>query len=234
MALEHEPYEVQETFAGVRVIGPEQNQSEWSARWGGAPDGYYLPDRERAQGPWITRWNGEWRLDLRLAGGMPKSRRQAVAEKVDHFNSLQQRRRNNDSELTKLVPLAERNAQLLSAYDQEAAAFRSDMENLPPDARAALPDDLRIRLENLRAQRRQHRPIIGILASIFEKQAAIIESNIALFTELGEPQYQRMDPQGRSSYAVSQWYEQLINNDQYLYQRLLELTDYDVLNQQSR
>ncbi|MCS4283720.1 hypothetical protein M2396_002013 [Pseudomonas sp. BIGb0278] len=234
VVLDHEPYEVQETFAGVRIVGPEQNQSEWSGQWGGAPDGYYLPDRERAQGPWITRWNGEWRLDLRLAGGMPKSRRQAVAEKVDHFNALQQRRRNNDSELTKLAPLAERNAQLLSAYDQEAAAFRSDMEKLPPDARAALPDDLRIRLENLHGQRKQHRPILGIMASIFEKQSVLIESNIALFTELGEPQYQRMDPEARARRALNQWYEQSINNDQYLYHRLLELTDYDSLSQQSR
>ncbi|MFP3334597.1 hypothetical protein SB761_28295, partial [Pseudomonas sp. SIMBA_064] len=94
------------------------------------------------RGPWLTRWNGEWAIDLRLAGGMPRSRKTMLDENRRAMVALQENRKRNDDELVKNERFIERYLTLTQAYDNAAAAFRQTVKQYPGVARNELPEAL--------------------------------------------------------------------------------------------
>ncbi|MFP3403831.1 DUF6543 domain-containing protein [Pseudomonas sp. SIMBA_065] len=225
-------YEVEESWSGVRIIGPDTSKGDWAAQ-GGEWDGYLIVGRERSRGPWLTRWNGEWAIDLRLAGGMPRSRKTMLDENRRAMVALQENRKRNDDELVKNERFIERYLTLTQAYDNAAAAFRQTVKQYPGVARNELPEALQTQLRTLQTMRNEAQPHLQILSLTYEKQVNLLTSQIELFGQMSEPRFARFDPNSRSAYARGQWSEQLLETDVHLYHRLLDLTDYDVLKQQS-
>ncbi|WP_313459289.1 DUF6543 domain-containing protein [Pseudomonas sp.] len=231
--LQGSAFEVQESWSGLHIIGPEQWRSEWSSQWGGNPDGYYIAGRERSVGPWVTRWNGQWALGLNLAGGMPRTR-QAISE-ANHkaYLALKETTKANNAALVKLDDLARPNTARMIPYEEATQALRQDIERLPEDQAGTLPDELKARRDALTQMRRELHPHIHMLALLREKQAAYLVANIELYTQLCEPRFARFDPIETARYARGQWSEQLLDNDMYLFHRLLESNDYDSIKTSS-
>jgi hypothetical protein len=230
--LEANAYEVEESWSGMRIIGPDTSKGDWQAQ-GGNWDGYYIVGRERSRGPWLARWNGEWTIDLRLAGGMPRSRKGVLEENRSAIIALQDQRKRNDVEILKNETFVERYLELTKPYDDAALAFRQAMQDHQGTERTDLPEALQAQLRTLQTMRKAARSHLLILSLTYEKQVALLISQVDLFAQMSEPRFARLDPGGSSAYARGQWAEQLLDTDLHLFHRLLELTDYEVLKQQS-
>ncbi|WP_256582555.1 MULTISPECIES: DUF6543 domain-containing protein [unclassified Pseudomonas] len=232
--LQEVAYEVEESWRGMRIIGPDVTQSDWSQTWGAEPDDYYIVGRERGRGPWLARWNGEWMLDLHMPGGMPKTARALIDEKKQAFKQMQERRVANDQQLTSTVTLVERCLERVKPYDEAHSAFDQALNDYPGVAPDDLPEGMQIRRQALRALRNEARDNLDVLARTFEKQAGLIKDQMQLYARMSDPKYARFDPKGAASYARGQWSEQLLTADVQQFRRLLEMNDYDTLKNQSR
>lgn len=231
--LEATAYEVEESWTGLRIIGPDTSKGDWQA-FGGAWDGYYIVGRERSRGPWLARWNGEWAIDLRLAGGMPRSRKGVIDENRSAIIALQDLRKRNDETIMKNEAFLKRYLALTKPYDDAARAFRQALLQHPGVAPEDLPEALQAQLRTVQTMRKEARANLLVISLTYEKQANLMASQIELFTQMSEPRFARLDPRGSSAYGRGQWAEQLIETDLHLFHLLLDLTDYEVLKQQSQ
>lgn len=234
VALQGAAYEVQETWGGIQIVGPEQSSTEWQSRWQGAPDGYHIVGRERSRGPWLTRWNGEWALNLKLAGGMPRTSRSINADNQQRYAQLRDAALRNGDALNKLRPLMERNSQRLADYDELAAAYSRTSQALPAHERANPPEALQAQKQQLLAQRRLHATELKASALFLEKQGEILEANVNTFRELIEPRFLRLDATGTNASRFSNWFEAAIDSDMLLCRRLLEQVDHELLVAQGK
>ncbi|WP_455887897.1 hypothetical protein [Pseudomonas rustica] len=232
--LQDVAYEVEESYSGIRIIGPEVSQSEWSQNWGAEPDGYYIVGRERSRGPWLTRWNGEWMLDLHMAGGMPKTAKALIEEKKQTFKKMQESRVANDKKLTSTETFIDGYLERVKTYDQAHLAFKQSLGEHPGVTQDQLPQALQEQRQALRKLRNEARANFDVLALTYEKQAGLISEQAELYARMGDPKFARFDPKAASSFAHGQWWEQLLNCDLHQLRRLLEMNDYDALKQQSR
>jgi len=231
--LQGVPFEVQETYGGVQIIGPDVSQEEWQSRWGGAPDAYHIVGRERLKGPWLARWSGDWVLQLALPGGMPRAREAIHAENQRQFEALRTAAHANGEALAKLQALVERNTVQLQAYDEMAAAFSQAFNSLPARDLATLPASLMQQRQALQTLRRQVHPELRAAALYLEKQQTLLHENLGLFRQLLEPRFLRLSRKTDFQRRLSSWTETAIENDMMLLQRLLELTDHDKLRELS-
>jgi hypothetical protein len=227
------PFEVRETYGGMQIIGPDVSQEEWQTHWGGAPDDYHIVGRERLKGPWLARWNGEWRLDLALAGGMPKSREAIHAENQRQFDALRAAAQANGDALAKLQTLMDRNTTQLQTYDEMADAFSRAFNAMPTCDLAQFPESLIEQRQALLVLRRQLHPELRAAALYLEKQKKLLHENIGFFRQLLEPRFLRMSHKTDFQRRLSSWSIAAIDNDMMLFRRLLELTDHDMLREQS-
>ncbi|MDH0303905.1 MULTISPECIES: DUF6543 domain-containing protein [unclassified Pseudomonas] len=231
--LQGHPYEIEETWGGIRIIGPEESRGQWADQWGGNWDGYYIPGRERKRGPWITRWNGEWMLDLNLAGGMPRTLEATREDNRKAFDALRKETRDIDEQLKKNETLARRYLEQTKDYDAMAKAFNQALARHPGAGPDNLPDDLRGQLQALRDLRSRSRTGLYMLSLTYEKLSSLLTSQVRLYAQLSEPRFTRFDRKNVSTYAHGVWWEQLIETDLHLFHNLLDLTDYQVLKEQS-
>lgn len=234
VALQGAAYEVQETWGGIQIVGPDPSSSEWQSRWQGAPDGYHIVGRERSRGPWLTRWNGEWALSLKLAGGMPRTSRSINADNQQRYAQLRDAAKRNGEALNKLRPLMERNSQRLAAYDELAAAYSRASQALPAHERANPPEALQAQKQQILAQRRLHAAELKASALFLEKQGDILQANVNTFRELSEPRFLRLDTTGNNASRFSNWFGAAIENDMLLCRRLLEQVDHELLVEQGK
>ncbi|MFV3287447.1 hypothetical protein ACNFBR_01780 [Pseudomonas sp. NY11955] len=232
--LQDVAYEVEESWSGMRIIGPEVSQSEWSQTWGAEPDGYYIVGRERSRGPWVTRWNGEWMLDLHLPGGMPKTAKALIDEKRATFKNMLESRVLNDKKLTSTEAFIEGYLERVKPYDQALLAFEKSLIDHPGVVYEDLPEELKLQRQALRALRNEARANFDMLALSYEKQACLIREQTQLFASLSDPKYARLDPKAGASFARGQWWEQLLFSDLQQVRRLLDMNDYETLKSQSR
>ena len=224
-------YEVLESETGLRIIGPPQNVDEWQARWGGNPDGYHIVGRQRSYGPWLTRRNDTWVLDLALAGGMPKSRQQIIAQNQQQFDSLNQAVSANHNALKKIKPLLDANQQLMTDYDAEANAFGKALARA--GGQAAMDEHLQQQNRDLAARRLELMPQIRTISLCLEKQASLLQTNASLLRQLMEPRFARLDPLGTARRSLGVLSETQVENDILLLRRLLEQSDHQGLEQKS-
>ncbi|WDY58450.1 hypothetical protein [Pseudomonas sp. PSKL.D1] len=227
-------FEVEETWSGMRIIGPDLNKGEWTDQWGGQWDGYYIAGREREKGPWVTRWNGEWVLDLHMAGGMPKTRKAIAEQNKSEFLTLQESRRRNDRLIENNEDFIDRYRDMLKDFDEAAIAFRASMAEYPGVARKDLPEAMQVRLRALHAMRNEARTHLHVLTLTYEKQSGLVAQQLELFATMSEPRFARYDRTGQAPYARGQWWEQMLNTDLHLFHRLLDMTDYEALKSQSQ
>ncbi|WEK31412.1 MAG: hypothetical protein P0Y58_04240 [Candidatus Pseudomonas phytovorans] len=227
-------FEVEERWNGMRIIGPQVSESEWSQTWGAEPDGYYMADRERSNGPWLTRWNGEWMLDLHLPGGMPKTARALIDEKKEAFSKMLESRVANDKKLTSTDTFIDGYLERVKAYDQAHLAFEKSLDDYPGVALDNLPEHLQERRQALRTLRNEARANINVLALTYEKQAGLIREQAELYASMSDPKYARFDPKGAAVFGRGQWWEQLLTADLQQFRRLLDMNDYEALKRQSR
>ncbi|MFF7061674.1 hypothetical protein [Pseudomonas sp. NPDC008258] len=232
--LQNVAYEVEERWSGMRIIGPQVSESEWSQTWGAEPDGYYMAGRERSNGPWLTRWNGEWMLDLHLPGGMPKTAKALIDEKKEAFRKMLESRVANDKKLTSTDTFIDGYLERVKAYDQAHLAFEKSLDDYPGVALDSLPEPLQEQRQALRALRNEARANIEVLALTYEKQAGLIREQAQLYASMSDPKYARFDPKGAASFARGQWWEQLLTADLQQLRRLLDINDYETLRRQSR
>ncbi|MGE8388461.1 MAG: hypothetical protein ACN6O4_10570 [Pseudomonas sp.] len=230
--LEAATYEVEESYTGLYIIGPDTSAGDWQAH-GGAWDGYHIVGRERRRGPWLTRWNGEWVIELNMAGGMPRSRKEILEENRSALTALRAQRTGNDQELLKNETFIEKYLKLTKSYDDAAKAIRRALNEYPNIARSDLPETLQARIRTLQTMRNAARSNLLIISLAYEKQVNLMTSQIQLFTQMSEPRFARLDPPSNSTAGRSQWMEQLLKTDLHLFHRLLDLSDYDALMQQS-
>ncbi|BBH43919.1 hypothetical protein [Pseudomonas sp. KU43P] len=227
-------YEVEETYGGIRIIGPDISHSEWSQTWGAEPDGYYIVGRERSRGPWLTRWNGEWMLDLHMAGGMPKTARALLEEKQEAFRKMLESRTENDKKLLSTETFIDGYLERVKAYDQAHLAFQQAVNEYPGTTLDNLPEALQAQRQALRVLRNEARTNFDVLALTYEKQAELIRRQAQLYADMSDPKYARFDPKAAASFARGQWWENLLTSDLQQFRRLLDMTDYDALKDQSR
>ncbi|WP_248917752.1 DUF6543 domain-containing protein [Pseudomonas entomophila] len=232
--LQDVAFEVEESWNGVHIIGPEVSQSEWSQTWGGQPDGYYIVGRERIRGPWLTRWNGEWRIDLHMSGGMPKTAKALIDEKKEAFTKMLESRAANDKKLTSTEAFIDGYLERVKPYDQAHLAFEKSLVDHPGVAYDDLPEELQIQRQALRALRNEARENLNVLALTYEKQTGLIREQEQLYTRLSDPRYTRFDPKGAATFARGQWWEQLLFSDLQQCRRLLDMNDNETLKNQSR
>ena len=232
--LQDVAYEVEESWSGVRIIGPQVSHSEWSQSWGAAPDGYYIVGRERSRGPWLTRWNGEWMLDLHLSGGMPRTAKALIDEKKQALKKMQEDRAANDKKLTNTEIFLDGYLQRVKPYDEAYLAFQRSLDAYPDTALDDLPEELQARRRALRTLRNESRANFDVLALTYEKQAELISNQAQLFASMSDPKYARFDPNAVASFARGQWWEQLLTADLHQFHRLLDMNDYAALKDQSR
>ncbi|MBO9552389.1 hypothetical protein [Pseudomonas sp.] len=231
--LQGVPFEVRETYGGVQIIGPDVSQGDWQNHWGGAPDHYHIVGRERLAGPWLSRWNGNWGLELALAGGMPRGRDALHAENHRQFDALRSTAQANSDALAKLQALVARNTEQLKDYDDLADAFSQSFNALAVRELALLPESLMQQRQALQTLRRQLHPELRAAALYLEKQKKLLHENIGIFRQLLEPRFLRLNRTIDFQRRVSSWSETAIDNDMMLFRRLLELTDHDLLREQS-
>jgi len=227
-------YEVQESWGGIQIVGPEQSNSEWVSQWQGAPDDYHIVGRERSRGPWLARWNGEWAINLNLAGGMPRTSKSINADNQQRYTQLRETASRNGQELKKLDLLLERNRQQLADYDDLAADYSLAFQALPAQERVNPPAALVLKKQELQAQRRQLFSTLRASSLFLEKQGALLEANVRTFMELSEPRFLRLDVTGINASRYSMWLEAAIDNDMLLWRRLLEQVDHEQLVVQAR
>ncbi|WP_060509750.1 DUF6543 domain-containing protein [Pseudomonas sp. NBRC 111124] len=227
------PFEVETRWGGVQIIGPDMTQDEWETHWGGSPDGYYIVGRERSKGPWLTRWNGEWTLDLSLAGGMRRSRTQISAMNAQAFAELEKANENNREQLSRLAPLMERSQLQLKTYDRTVAEFSAAFAALPDPDLSALPPQLLPLRQRLLALRIENINNLTAVALYLERQAALLQDNLAIFTKQLEPRFRNFKSAKLARSELSEWTETAIENDMVLLRRLMELTDHEGLRQQA-
>ncbi|MFJ4052380.1 dermonecrotic toxin domain-containing protein [Pseudomonas sp. NPDC089743] len=224
-------YEVQESETGLRIIGPPQNMDEWQSRWGGNPDGYHIVGRQRRYGPWLTRWNDTWVLDLALAGGMPRTRQQVVAQNQQQFDSLNQAVATHHAALKKIKPLLESNQRLMADYDADANAFGHALARA--GGPAAMDEQLQQRNQALTARRQALMPQIRTISLCLEKQASLLQTSASLLRQLIEPRFARLDRHGSARRSLGVLCETFVENDILLLRRLLEQTDHNSIEQRS-
>ncbi|POG01949.1 hypothetical protein BGP84_04825 [Pseudomonas putida] len=229
--LDEAVFEVQETWGGVQVIGPDQSQDEWVSQWQGSADGYHIVGRERSKGPWLTRWNGEWSLDLSLAGGMPRNRQAITAENRQAFDQMRTSTLANQQELAKLEPLLEKAQKRLKPYDELAKAFTDAFKALPADARSSLPATLQQQRQQLLDLRKTQLPHLRLASLYLEKQGVFLHANAALFKQMLEPRFLKFDRGNVIQRRLNDWTETCIDNDMLLMRRLLELPDHERLKE---
>ncbi|CAI3810600.1 hypothetical protein GLGCALEP_06096 [Pseudomonas sp. MM221] len=232
--LQDVAYEVEESYSGMRIIGPQVSQSEWSQTWGAEPDGYYIVGRERSRGPWLARWNGEWMLDLNLSGGMPRTAKALIDEKKQAFTHMLESRVANDKKLTSMEAFIDGYLERVKVYDQAHLAFQKSLVDYPDVTLDNLPEELRAPRQALRALRNRERANLDVLALTYEKQAGLIREQAQLYAAMSDPKYARFDPKAAASYARGQWWEQLLTCDLHQFRRLLDMNDYETLKEQSR
>ncbi|WP_460417256.1 hypothetical protein [Pseudomonas sp. microsymbiont 2] len=232
--LQDRPYEIEETWEGVRLIGPDESRGQWTDLWGGNWDGYYIPGRERSRGPWITRWNGDWMLDLRLAGGMPRSAQAVRESNKKTFDALREQTNDIDTQLKMNDGLVERYLAKTKAYDIANTTFKKALADHPGVTRGTLPENLRQQLQDLQDLRNSHRTDLYMLSLAYEKLSTLLGSQVQLYAQLSEPRFTRFDRNNVSIYARSIWWQQWIEADLRLFHNLLDLTDYRVLKKQSQ
>ncbi|MND98516.1 hypothetical protein D3C80_908740 [compost metagenome] len=227
--LQDIPFEVEETWSGIQIIGPERSQGEWQTRWGGTDDGYHIVGRARSRGPWLTRWNGEWMPDLKLAGGMPKSRAELKTENLQQFDTWKMEAAQNKTALDRLQRLMDQSDSKLKTYDEKAAAFSSAYNELPDPDLTTAPEPLREQHRQLLQLRREHRLDLNAAMLFLEKQSALLHANRNIFRQMIEPRFRKLDQPGVYQRRYSNWTETAIDNDMMLLRRLLELIDHDQL-----
>lgn len=226
-------FEVQQTWGGVQIIGPDESRSEWVAQWGGADDGYHIVGRERSRGPWLTRWNDEWVLNVSGAGGMPNTE-QVRSHNRQAYEQLLATTKANQTALSRLEPLMEKSRQKLQAYDDLAAAFNKAYQALPETQRNALPEHLQKQRQQLLALRERHLLDLKGVSLFLEKQATALKENVDAFRQMLEPRFARYDRAGRIERSYSEWTETVIDNDMLLLRRLFELPNHERLRELSR
>lgn len=227
-------YEVQESWGGIQIVGPDPSTDQWSSQWSGAHDDYHIVGRERSRGPWLVRRNGDWALNLRLAGGMPRTRKSITAENRQRFTQLHDTAVKNTEELAKLERLLDRNRERLAAYDGLAADYSKASQALPAHERANPPAALLRQKEELLAQRKLHATELRASSLLLEKQGTLLEANVHTFMELNEPRFLRLDTSGGNSRRLGTWFEAAIDNDLLLCRRLLEQVDHEQLVTQAK
>ena len=227
--LQDIPFEVEETWGGMQIIGPESSTGEWQTRWGGADDGYHIVGRTRSRGPWLNRWNGEWGPDLQLAGGMPRNRADLKTENQQQFDTWKTEVAQNSTALDKLQTLMSINQTKLKAYDDKAAAFSDAYTALPDPDLKALPEPLREQHRQLLQLRGENRLDLNAAMLFLEKQSALLHANRNIFRQMIEPRFLKLDQPGAYQHRFSNWTETAIDNDMMLLRRLLELIDHDHL-----
>lgn len=227
--LQGAAYEVQETWGGIQIVGPDQSNDEWASQWQGTPDDYHIVGRERSRGPWLARWNGEWAINLRLAGGMPRTSKAINAENQQRYTQLRETASHNSQELARLEPLMERNRQQLTDYDDLATEYSLAFLALPAQERAKPPAALVLHKQELLARRRQLATELRASSLFLEKQGVLLEANVRTFMELSEPRFLRLDITGTNARRYSTWLEAAIDNDMLLCRRLLEQVDHEQL-----
>ncbi|WP_085621734.1 MULTISPECIES: hypothetical protein [unclassified Pseudomonas] len=226
-------FEVQQTWGGVQIIGPDESRSEWVAQWGGTDDGYHIVGRERSRGPWLTRWNDEWVLNVSGAGGMPNTE-QVRSHNRQAYEQLLATTKANQTALSRLEPLMEKSRQKLQPYDDLAAAFNKAYQALPETQRSPLPKALQTQRQQLLALREHHLLDLKGVSLFLEKQATVLKENLDAFRQMLEPRFARYDRAGRIEHSFSQWTETAIDNDMLLLRRLFELPDHEQLRELAR
>ena len=233
VTLQGDAYEVQETWGGIQVIGPDDSQTQWQSQWAGAPDGYYIVGRERRTGPWLTRWNDEWVLNLNLAGGMPKTREAINQQNRQQYETLQATTQANKAELARLDPIVARNRVQLRDFDDLSERFGRAFSALPDPDVHKLPEALGHQYAELIRLRSKHRPQLVADSLFCEKQAALLQANVSTFRQMLEPRFLKFDRAGTAAQRLSDWTETSLDTDIHLYRRLLVLFDHEELEAQT-
>lgn len=223
-------FEVEQTWGGLQIIGPDESSGEWVAQWGGADDGYHIVGRERRRGPWLTRWDGEWVLNVSGAGGMLNSE-QIRSQNRQAYNQLRDTTERNQTEISRLEPLMKNSRIKLQAYDDLVAAFNAAYQALPEGQRSSLPEHLQVQRQQLVAMRAHHALDLKAVSLFLEKQATALTGNVAAFRQMLEPRYLRYDRTGIVERRLSEWTETAIDNDMLLLRRLLELPNHEHLRE---
>ncbi|MBV4489529.1 hypothetical protein HU760_002830 [Pseudomonas sp. RD9SR1] len=221
-------FEVQQTWGGVQIIGPDESSGEWVAQWGGADDGYHIVGRQRSRGPWVTRWNDEWVLNVTGAGGMPNTS-QVRSHNRQAYEQLLATAKANQTELSRLGPLMEKSRQKLQAYDDLAAAFNVAYQALPETQRASLPEHLQVQRRQLLAMRERHLLDLKGVSLFLEKQANALKAGVEAFRQMLEPRFARYDRAGGNERRLGEWTGAAIENDMLLLRRLYELPNHERL-----
>lgn len=226
-------FEVQQTWGGLQIIGPDESSSEWVAQWGGGDDGYHIVGRERSRGPWLTRWNEEWVINVSGPGGMPNTE-QVRSHNRQAYEQLLETTKANRTTLSRLEPLMEKSRLKLQDYDDLAAAFNVAYQALPETQRSPLPKALQTQRQQLLALREHHLLDLKGVSLFLEKQATVLKENVDAFRQMLEPRFARYDPAGRIEHSFSEWTETAIDNDMLLLRRLFELPDHEQLRELAR
>ncbi|MBA1204901.1 hypothetical protein G7009_24600 [Pseudomonas capeferrum] len=126
--------------------------------------GVRIVDKEGQPGPWLTLDKGAWRIDsqLRLAGGMPKSRVRAMREQnMQQFTALKDQEERITREFNELSTWFEQHRILLTEKDE---AIKKLEANPVPDE----SDDAVLKLsEALRA--RIHQRVVKDMRALIDK-----------------------------------------------------------------
>ncbi|MEN5304200.1 hypothetical protein [Pseudomonas sp. TWI628] len=222
-------FEVQESWNGMRIIGPDLSKGEWVAQ-GGTDDGYHIVGRERVMSHWVSRWNGEWSISFNLAGGAPVT----TPDKIEYrrlLNALLE----NQAPLQECDAMINSNLASLAPLDEHEKAYSQVLMELGSqhsrEATVETPRmaDMRAERVSLRAA---HAGTVRTVSKLYEQRAALLQSNIDLLNFLNTPAMRRfagVDYQAE----VGLWYETLIRNDTQLYTRLLSQVSYDGIDLQA-
>lgn len=227
--LHDTPYEVQECWSGIQIIGPDQSHSEWQSQWGGEADGYHIVGRARDKGPWVSRWNGEWALQLRMAGGMPVK----STPKID-FQRMTTAVIDQIEKLEVYDETIPANLQTLHSLDEQVKTY-ADTYKVPEQGETGTtPSQQQLDdLQALRALRVELGDSVRAASTLLEERAAILTATINDTSELCEPVYQQF---GNKRYTdnLGNLYHLSIDNDVSLLNRLLLETDYIHLDSVAR
>ncbi|MGE8322970.1 MAG: hypothetical protein ACN6OX_07805 [Pseudomonas sp.] len=227
--LDGAAYEVQESWDGVRIVGPDTSKGDWVGL-GGTDDGYHIVGRARVKGPWVSRWNGEWSITLNLAGGSPVK----TPDKAEYMRltnhllanepPLKERDRMINSNLVSLQALDRAEID----YSRAATEYRKQLGHDVPGESSEMAT-IRARRDTLRAE---HADTIKAACRLYEERVPLLQSNIELIDLLKTPALQRFSTVNYQA-EIGLWYETLITSDTQLYSRLLSQVSYDDINAQA-
>ncbi|QHG67407.1 hypothetical protein [Pseudomonas putida] len=219
-------YEVQESWGGVRIIGPDTSKGDWVSL-GGKEDGYHIVGRERKMGPWISRWNGEWSLSLNLTGGAPVK----TPDNIEYFRLVDRLLANEaplkacddsiNSLLTTLQPLDQQEIVYSRTFSENRRQPGSNTHDETVEMASAQE-----RLNSLRAE---HAGTIRAICDLYEQRVLLLQSNIDYIDLLKSPALQRFATVNYQA-EIGLWHEALIKGDTQLYKRLLAQVSYDDIN----